>query len=264
MTGLLFLVGTQTGLYTGGAFGSDIVQMVLHAGPVVKFVLFILFFLSVVSWAIIFLKLRLLGKARRETDDFLRLFWENRDFRKIHQGSEDMSFSPVARLFHAGYKEYSRIRRIQSHGDSENIPEAHTIEESARSQRAVMDNLERSIRKGTIDQVHRLEKAVSFLATTGNAAPFIGLFGTVWGIMESFRGIGLKGSANLSVVAPGISEALIATAAGLAAAIPAVVAFNYFTRRVGDLRADMDIFASDFLSIVERQFFRKPPAKAIS
>ena len=120
-----------------------------------------------------------------------------------------------------------------------------------------MDNLERAVLKGTIDQMNRMERAVSFLATTGNTAPFIGLFGTVWGIMDSFRGIGLKGSANLAVVAPGISEALVATAAGLAAAIPAVVAFNYFTHRISALRAEMDIFASDFLSAFERQFFRK-------
>jgi biopolymer transport protein TolQ len=124
-----------------------------------------------------------------------------------------------------------------------------------------MDNLERALRKADIDQNKRLEKALGFLATTGNTAPFIGLFGTVWGIMESFHSIGLKGSANLAVVAPGISEALIATAAGLAAAIPAVVAFNYFTQRIGSLRAEMDIFATDFLSMVVRQFFKKPSPK---
>jgi len=120
-----------------------------------------------------------------------------------------------------------------------------------------MDNLERSLRKGYIDQNNRLERSLSFLATTGNTAPFIGLFGTVWGIMESFRGIGLKGSANLAVVAPGISEALIATAAGLAAAIPAVVAYNYFSQRVSVLQSEMDIFTTDFLSMVGRQFFRQ-------
>ena len=120
-----------------------------------------------------------------------------------------------------------------------------------------MDNLERSLRKATIDQNKRLEGYLSFLATTGNTTPFIGLFGTVWGIMESFRGIGLKGSANLAVVAPGISEALIATAAGLAAAIPAVVAFNYFSQKVVSLQAEMDIFTTDFLSMVGRRFIKK-------
>ena len=102
-----------------------------------------------------------------------------------------------------------------------------------------------------------MERALGFLATTGNTAPFIGLFGTVWGIMDSFRGIGLKGAANLAVVAPGISEALIATATGLAAAIPAVVAFNHFTQKISGLRAEMDIFKSDFLSMIQRQLFKE-------
>lgn len=117
--------------------------------------------------------------------------------------------------------------------------------------------MERSLRKTAIDQNGLFEKALSFLATTGNTAPFIGLFGTVWGIMESFRGIGMKGSASLAVVAPGISEALIATAAGLAAAIPAVVAFNYFNNKVMVFRTEMDTYSSDFLSLVGRQFIRE-------
>ena len=121
----------------------------------------------------------------------------------------------------------------------------------------LLDVVERSLKRTTIDQSNRLEKALSFLATTGNTAPFIGLFGTVWGIMESFRGIGLKGAASLAVVAPGISEALIATAAGLAAAIPAVVAFNYFNSKVTVLKSEMDNFSSDFMSLVERQIVKK-------
>ena len=162
-----------------------------------------------------------------------------------------------ARLFKAGYGEFSRLRKIQASADFQEGFQVPAGEEPLRSQQAIMDNLERSLRKASIDQSNRLERAVSFLATTGNTAPFIGLFGTVWGIMQSFRGIGLKGSANLAVVAPGISEALIATAAGLAAAIPAVVAFNYFTHKITALSAEMDIFTSDFLSTVERQFFKQ-------
>ena len=124
----------------------------------------------------------------------------------------------------------------------------------------LMDVVERALRKTIIDQSNRLERAVSFLATTGNTTPFIGLFGTVWGIMESFRGIGLRGSANLAVVAPGISEALIATAAGLAAAIPAVVAFNYFNSKITRLRSEMDLFSADFESLVERQMVKRTMA----
>jgi biopolymer transport protein TolQ len=236
---------------------NDIVQMIIHAGPLVKFVLLLLFLFSITSWAIIFMKFRLLGRARSETEDFEELFTETPELKKIYVACEDLAYSPVAKLFRAGYAEFSRIRRIQSTTNPENTSKDLSGTKIMRSQRPMMDNLERSLRRSTIDQMNRLERAVGFLATTGNTAPFIGLFGTVWGIMESFRGIGLKGSANLAVVAPGISEALIATAAGLAAAIPAVVAFNYFTNKFTAIRAEMDIFSSDFLSMFERQFFKK-------
>ena len=234
--------------------------MILHAGTMVKFVMLILFLFSIGTWAIIFLKFRLLRKARDETEDFLELFYESRDIKKIYRSSQSLKYSPVARLFRAGYAEFTRFRKIQGN-DPDFVSQNGAADPSDypfRSQQTLMDNLERALRKAAIDQNKRLEKALGFLATTGNTAPFIGLFGTVWGIMESFHSIGLKGSANLAVVAPGISEALIATAAGLAAAIPAVVAFNYFTQRITGLRAEMDIFASDFLSMVVRQFFKKP------
>jgi len=242
------------------ALNSDILQMILHAGAMVKFVMLILFLFSIGTWAIIFLKFRLLRKARDETEDFLELFYESRDIKKIYRSSQSLKYSPVARLFRAGYAEFTRFRKIQSNDPDFISPNgaAGQSDYPLRSQQTLMDNLERALRKAEIDQNKRLEKALGFLATTGNTAPFIGLFGTVWGIMESFHSIGLKGSANLAVVAPGISEALIATAAGLAAAIPAVVAFNYFTQRITSLRAEMDIFATDFLSMVVRQFFKKP------
>jgi len=258
MTSIPIAALIPAGISFGSAFNGDIVQMILHAGPMVKFVMLILFLFSIGTWAIIFLKFRVLRKARDETDDFLELFYESRDIKKIYMTSQSMKHSPVARLFSAGYAEFTRFRKIQA-GDMDSQASANGPSDfPLRSQQTLMDNLERALRKAEIDQNKRLEKALSFLATTGNTAPFIGLFGTVWGIMESFHSIGLKGSANLAVVAPGISEALVATAAGLAAAIPAVVAFNYFTQRVTGLRAEMDIFATDFLSMVVRQFFKKP------
>ena len=263
MTSIPIALLIPAGISLDGAFNNDTIQMVLNAGPMVKFVLLILFLFSIGTWAIIFLKFRLLRKARDETDDFLELFYESRDIKKIYRSSQSLKRSPVACLFRAGYAEFTRFRKIQGN-DPESLSEAGDARQSdypLRSQQTLMDNLERALRKAEIDQNKRLEKALGFLATTGNTAPFIGLFGTVWGIMESFRSIGLKGSANLAVVAPGISEALIATAAGLAAAIPAVVAFNYFTQRVTGLRAEMDIFATDFLSMVVRQLFKKPAAR---
>jgi biopolymer transport protein TolQ len=252
MTGIPFISQFPVGASVGGALGHDVVQMIIHAGLMVKFVLWILFLFSIISWAIIFMKYRMLRRARDETKDFMELFWDSRDLKKMYTACEDLTSSPVARLFRAGYSEFMRIQKIQNDSDAQ-----EGGEEASRSQRVVMDNLDRSLKKATISQVDRLERGVSFLATTGNTTPFIGLFGTVWGIMESFRGIGLKGAANLAVVAPGISEALIATAAGLAAAIPAVVAFNYYTQRISALRAEMDVFTSDFLSITERQFFKR-------
>ena len=250
------LTQTPIGASMGSAFSHDIVQMIFYAGPMVKFVMFILLLFSIISWAIIFMKFRLIYKAKQETPIFLEVFREGRGLNEIYTECKSFKFSPIPLLFRAGYSELRRIRRIQGSLNPERGNETG-IDDPSRSQQAIMDNLNRSLRKSTIDQTSRLERALSFLATTGNTAPFIGLFGTVWGIMNSFRGIGLKGSANLAVVAPGISEALIATAAGLAAAIPAVVAFNYFTHRIWALRAEMDVFTSDFLSMVERQFFKK-------
>jgi len=257
-----FIVFFPAGVFAEGAFGSDVLQMIMHAGVVVKFVLMILFLFSILSWTIIFMKIRLLRRAKQETSDFLEMFWDSREMKKLYAASEGLRFSPIASLFRAGYSEFNRIRKLQSALDGEEKKDAGGVGE-LWSQQAAMGNVERSLKRATIDQTDRLERAVSFLATTGNTTPFIGLFGTVWGIMESFRGIGLKGSANLAVVAPGISEALIATAAGLAAAIPAVVAFNYFTHSIAALRTEMDIFTSDFLSMVERQYYRKQVASRV-
>ena len=257
MITLPFITQIPAGISFDSVLGHDVVQMIIHAGPMVKLVLLALFLFSIISWAIIFAKYRLLQKAKRETADFMEMFWERRDLKRIYVACEDLRSSPVARLFRAGYGEFNRLRKIQTSVNSQEGPNESSGEEPSRSEQVIIDNLGRSLKKASIDQINRLERGVSFLATTGNTSPFIGLFGTVWGIMESFRSIGLKGSANLAVVAPGISEALIATAAGLAAAIPAVVAFNYFTHRISALNAEMDIFTSDFLSTVERQFFKK-------
>ncbi|MFO7461845.1 MAG: protein TolQ [Desulfatiglandales bacterium] len=238
----------MSGISMSGAFGGDILQMILQAGMVVKFVLFVLVFFSITSWAIIFMKWRVLRRANDENAYFLDLFWENTAFTKLYAESEELSFSPVAQLFRAGYAEINRFAKLQNpSGGKENEATRHSL----------MDVVERTLRKTAIDQSNRLERAISFLATTGNTAPFVGLFGTVWGIMESFRSIGLTGAASLAVVAPGISEALVATAAGLAAAIPAVIAFNYFNSRVTRLKSEMDLFTADFESLVERQMIRR-------
>ena len=240
------LISLPSALTFDAGYSSNVVQMIVHAGSVVKVVLLILFLFSIISWAIIFMKWRYLRKAGQDTAYFLDLFWESTALNQIYQESEDLNWSPVAQLFRSGYAELRRAMKLQN-------PSASW--ETARQ--PIMDNVERSLKKTTIDQSNKMEKALAFLATTGNTTPFIGLFGTVWGIMEAFRGIGMKGSASLAVVAPGISEALIATAVGLGAAIPAVIAFNTFNNRVTVLRSEMETFSSDFLSLVERQVIKK-------
>lgn len=216
-------------------------DMVLGAGIVVKLVLIILLAFSVLSWAIIIYKYSIIRKMERESIAFLDFFWSKKQFTPIFEACVDYKFTPLSRLFAAGYNELMQVR----------IPK----KDAALSQFNVgeFDSIQRSLKKTMSNEISRMEKAVVFLATTGNTTPFIGLFGTVWGIMNSFRGIGLKGSASLAVVAPGISEALIATAMGLIAAIPAVVAYNHFVTRINRMAVEMENFAGDFLNIVERE-----------
>jgi len=226
----------------GVGFGSDIIQMFLDAGLVVKLVMFTLIGFSIACWAIIFIKLRFFRYARLETAYFLEIFWEATELTSIYKESKDLFYSPVAQLFIRGYTELIRLKKLKGNGNA-----------TLNNISGISEAIERALRRSVIHENSRMEKALAFLATTGNAAPFIGLFGTVWGIMESFRSIGIKGSASLAVVAPGISEALIATAVGLFAAIPAVIAYNYFNSKAAELGTEMETFSADFLSLVVRQ-----------
>ena len=235
------------GAISDRAFAGDLIQMFIDAGMVVKIVLMILVFFSIISWTIIFMKWRFFDKAKQETEYFLYIFWENMDMSALYKESNDLKHSPISQLFRTGYAELVRLNKMRSASPAG--PETGLDSFS--------DSVERALKKAQVQQGARLDKALSFLATTGNTAPFIGLFGTVWGIMESFRDIGLRQSASLAVVAPGISEALIATAVGLAAAIPAVIAFNIFNNRSWEFRSEMDTFAADFLSRAIRYFIKK-------
>ncbi len=203
----------------------SVLTLVLQAGIVVKCVLLILFFFSVVSWAIIFFKQRYFLKANKESDQFLRLYRTNRIPRELFKATKGLSLSPIANVFKSVYTD--DIRRDQS-------------------------EVKRLLRRyGTLESV-KLERYLNFLATTGSTAPFIGLFGTVWGIMTSFHGIGFAGSASLAVVAPGIAEALIATAVGLVAAIPAVIAYNYYLSMARKMIIEMEDFSEDLLELFSR------------
>lgn len=224
----------------------SITNMILHAGPVGQLVMLVLLLFSVISWAIVFIKARLFKKVAADTQDFLEAFWSSSKLSDANDTAQEYEYSPEAALFSAGFTELQKINKIRSRRDEGNQPETLDM------QMATMDNLKRAIRKAESQEITEMGKYLPFLATTGSAAPFIGLFGTVWGIMASFHDIGMRGSASLAVVAPGISEALIATAAGLAVAIPAVIFYNYFANKLTYIDGEMQNFSTDFLNLVER------------
>ena len=224
--------------------------MTLFAGTglVVKLVLLILIVFSVLSWAIIFDKFRQVHRANRESERFLDFFWKTKRFDAISAQLDRFASSPIAVLFTEGYSE---LNKLAHKGEEKEDPHVISTELGG------IDNIARALRRATTSEITRLEKYLTFLATTGSTAPFIGLFGTVWGIMTAFKGIGETGSASLAVVAPGIAEALIATAIGLVAAIPAVIGYNHFQHKIKVLIAEMDSFSTEFLNIVQRMFAGK-------
>lgn len=230
---------TETNL----AAAADVWAMVAKAGPMVKGVMIVLVIFSLISWGIGLFKLMQIGRAKSNSYAFLDHFWKSRSLSQLYNESSDIGhYSPMSQVFRTGYQEFGRSHKAK-------LDQSSTI-----------NNVERALRRAGSAETARLHKYLSFLATCGNAAPFIGLFGTVWGIMGSFHEIGLKGSANLATVAPGISEALVATAVGLAAAIPAVMFFNHFNSQVQMLEAEMNNFMADFINILERDVSRRPAA----
>jgi biopolymer transport protein TolQ len=197
---------------------------------------------------VIHFKFRQLRLARRQSERFLEIFWEAKNLAGINNASIELKQSPVAHVFRSGYQELQRLTRTSS-------KKSGTWSENAEStELGGIENVERAMRRATTQEVTRLEKALTFLATTASTAPFVGLFGTVWGVMTAFRGLTTAQTSSIQAVAPGIAEALIATAVGLAAAIPAVVAFNHFAREIRVLTADMENFSAEFLNIAERHF----------
>ena len=230
-----------------GNFNGSLLNMILDAGLMVKFVLLLLFIFSVVSWAIIFLKYRYYRKIKKDNELFNADYSRSTKLSDVLPAAKKYSFSTTAEVFRVGYTELTKI----------NKPLNESAQGSDEISLSSLDNLERSMNKACNTEMTKLESALGFLATTGSASPFIGLFGTVWGIMDTFKGIGARGSATLAIVAPGISEALIATAAGLAAAIPAVIFYNYFLTQSKNMVQEMDNFAAEFLNIVERYLVRK-------
>ena len=200
---------------------------------------------SAFSWALIAVKLRQLSRARQQSLAFLDTFWKASRLDSIYQKAQSLTSSPLSRVFCAGYEELSRL--AQSKGQ----------QEGAMAERlGGIENVERALNRASTSEITHLESKVSFLATVGSSAPFVGLFGTVMGILSAFNEIAEKGNATLSTVAAPIGNALFATAAGLFAAIPAVVAYNSFVSRIKVFDTEMSNFSSDFLNIVKRHFFK--------
>jgi biopolymer transport protein TolQ len=224
----------------------DLLQLLLGSSGVVRGVLFLLVCLSIIGWYVIGYKALYLNRAQGESLRFLEAFWQAKRLDAVYQEAEHKKRSPIAHMFKAGYVELSKLQNQKAQGQTG---------ESWHGE-SDLENIERALRRAATSESTVLEGMVPFLATVGSAAPFIGLFGTVIGIIDAFHQIANQGSANLATVAPGIAEALGTTAVGLIAAVPAVMAYNYFARKIKILTAEMDGFSNDFLNIVKRHFLR--------
>lgn len=227
----------------GGVFAvmsadTSILTLILQASPLVQLVLLILVFASVVSWAFIFQKYREIRSAEETTDEFEARFWSGIDLADLYRqlAREERRTEGVENIFLAGFKEFLRLRQ---QGRIE--PEA------------VVEGAQRVMRVALNRELEKLDERLPFLATVGSTSPYVGLFGTVWGIMNAFRALGNVKQATLAMVAPGIAEALIATAVGLFAAIPAVMAYNRYATEIGRLAGRYEAFADEFLSLLHRQ-----------
>lgn len=214
-------------------------KLILQGSIIVQLVILILLFFSVFSWAVIFFKRNTLKTAALQSRKFLSVFRQSKNLLEVNEASKKYRGSPLASLFRAAYKELAYLTKTD--------PNPKLTSDN-------MESINRALIKASNREVAKLEKMMSFLATTGSATPFIGLFGTVWGIMDAFQEIGESQTTALQVVAPGIAEALIATAVGLFAAIPAVIAYNHYLQRIKENITEMEDFAIEFLSITERLY----------
>jgi biopolymer transport protein TolQ len=214
----------------------SIVDLVLNSSGVVQVVLGLLILASMVSWIMIFQRGFTLAAIRRQATEFENEFWSGKDLRQIYKDLDTEEETPIGMpaIFASGFKEFTRLRKQTTDPDR------------------LMQNVQRAMRVSMSREEERLETHLAFLATVGSTSPYVGLFGTVWGIMNSFRGLASVGQASLSVVAPGISEALVATAMGLFAAIPAVIAYNRYAAQVEIIVNRFDAFSEEFSSILHR------------
>jgi biopolymer transport protein TolQ len=217
----------------------NFIKLILQGSIIVQLVLLVLLFFSVFSWAVIFFKRNTLKTSAVQSRKFLSVFRQSKNLLEVNEASKKYRASPLASLFRAAYKELAYMTK------SDPNPQLTSDH---------MESINRALIKASNREVAKLEKMMSFLATTGSVTPFIGLFGTVWGIMDAFQEIGESQTTALQAVAPGIAEALIATAVGLFAAIPAVIAYNHYLQRIKESITEMEDFSIEFLSITERLY----------
>ncbi|MFN7905388.1 MAG: protein TolQ [Pseudobdellovibrionaceae bacterium] len=218
---------------------------IMHASLVVQLTLILLILLSIACWTVAFSKWKSFRSIRTANEKFITKFWKVSSLDSLYEDIDEYTGSPLAEMFKTAYVEMKKIADAPS-----------LKQENSNSLLGHVDNLERVLRRTMETEMADMESRLSLMATTGSTGPFIGLFGTVWGIMSSFQKIGATGSASLAVVAPGISEALVATAIGLAVAIPAVSLYNHFVSQIKKQEIEMSNFATDFLNIVKRNFFK--------
>lgn len=234
---------------TTAQINPSILDSVLQGSLVVQLTLLLLIALSILCWAVAWSKYRYFKSVKAANEPFINRFWKATSLDSLYENIDQYNASPVAQVFKAGYIEMQRL------ADSPLLKKQQS-QQNDEFRLSGLDNMERALRKATDNEIQSMESKLTVLATTGSTGPFIGLFGTVWGIMDSFHKIGLTGSASLAVVAPGISEALFTTAIGLVAAIPAVVLYNQFISQIKKQEVELNNFQSDYLNIVKRNFFK--------
>jgi len=240
-------------------FRGTALELFWQSGLMGKSVIILLLLISIFCWAIILERMITFSRSYREGLKFEQIFKEMRNLNEVGTHISNLKRTPLVKLFIAGYNDF-KIRQKYIMGFSRDYDNSPTTDVARSNDIRIseeIDGISRSLEKVSAVEITKLEKRLIFLATAGSVSPFIGLFGTVWGIMNSFRGIGTQSSASFAVIATGISEALIATAAGLATAIPAVIAYNYFISRIKVFITQMEAFSWDFLNIVDRWLKKK-------
>jgi biopolymer transport protein TolQ len=244
---MIALAVQDQGVSSDTAPSINIFSLLMGAGPIVKAVLLVLIAFSAAAWGIIVYKQRQFRRSKQQTKAFLEVFRRSSRFAEVQSACDKLTDSPLVGLFQAGYAELNAQLRS---GGGEDRPGGVATRPTLKSLEAV----DRALIRASTVEVAKLEHRVPFLATTASITPYIGLFGTVWGILTSFLGIAQAGATSLGVVAPGIAEALVATAAGLFAAIPAVYFYNDLTSQVKAAVNEMEDFSMEFLTIAERNF----------